>query len=63
MPAHVKTMLTGVSLHVPVIDGALALGTWQGIYVVEHRARPHRREVVLQFIGSRRRSAGLGLRE
>lgn len=54
MPAHVKTMLTGVSLHVPVIDGALALGTWQGIYVAEHRTRPHRREVVLQFIGSRR---------
>jgi secondary thiamine-phosphate synthase enzyme len=54
MPAHVKTMLTGVSLHVPVIDGALGLGTWQGIYVAEHRARPHRREVVLQFIGSKR---------
>ena len=54
MPAHVKTMLTGVSLHVPVIAGALALGTWQGIYVAEHRARPHRREIVLQFIGSRR---------
>lgn len=54
MPAHVKTMLTGVSLHVPVIDGALALGTWQGIYIAEHRARPHRREVLLQFIGSRR---------
>jgi secondary thiamine-phosphate synthase enzyme len=54
MPAHVKTMLTGISLHVPVISGAPALGTWQGIYVVEHRARPHRREIVLQFIGSRR---------
>jgi secondary thiamine-phosphate synthase enzyme len=54
MPAHVKTALTGVSLHVPVIDGALALGTWQGIYLAEHRARPHRREIVLQFIGSRR---------
>jgi secondary thiamine-phosphate synthase enzyme len=53
MPAHVKSMLTGVSLHVPVIAGALALGTWQGIYVAEHRARPHRREIVLQFIGSR----------
>jgi secondary thiamine-phosphate synthase enzyme len=53
MPAHVKTMVTGVSLHVPVIDGALALGTWQGIYVAEHRARPHRREIMLQFIGSR----------
>jgi secondary thiamine-phosphate synthase enzyme len=54
MPAHVKTMLTGVSLHVPVRGGALALGTWQGIYVAEHRARPHRREIVFQFIGSRR---------
>lgn len=51
MPAHVKTMLTGVSLHVPVVGGALALGTWQGIYLAEHRARPHRREVILQFIG------------
>lgn len=52
MPAHVKAALTGVSLHVPVVDGRMALGTWQGIYVVEHRMRPHRREVVLQFIGS-----------
>jgi secondary thiamine-phosphate synthase enzyme len=54
MPAHVKTMFTGVCLHVPVLDGALALGTWQGIYVAEHRARPHRREIVLQFIGTGR---------
>jgi secondary thiamine-phosphate synthase enzyme len=54
MPAHVKTMLTDVSLLVPVIDGALALGTWQGIYVVEHRTRPHLREIVLQFTGSKR---------
>ena len=54
MPAHVKSMLTDVSLLVPVVDGALALGTWQGIYVAEHRARPHQREIVLQFIGSRR---------
>src|SRR5438067_6380828 len=54
MPAHVKTMLTGVSLHIPVIAGALALGVWQGIFIAEHRARPHRREIVLQFIGSRR---------
>ena len=53
MPAHVKTMLTGVSLHVPVIAGALALGTWQGIYLAEHRVRPHRREVLMRFIGSR----------
>jgi len=54
MPAHVKAMLTGVSLHVPVVGGTLALGTWQGIYLIEHRARPHRREVIMQFIGSRR---------
>jgi len=54
MPAHVRTMLTGVSLQVPVCDGNLVLGTWQGIYVVEHRARPHRRQIVLQFTGSRR---------
>ena len=53
MPAHIKSMLTGVSLHVPVRGGRLALGTWQGIYLVEHRARPHRRELLLQFIGSR----------
>jgi secondary thiamine-phosphate synthase enzyme len=53
MPSHVKTMLTGVSLHVPVISGALALGTWQGIYLLEHRARPHRREVILQFLGTK----------
>jgi secondary thiamine-phosphate synthase enzyme len=53
MPAHVKAMLTGVGLHIPVIGGALALGTWQGIYVAEHRLRAHRREVVVQFIGSR----------
>ena len=53
MPGHIKAMLAGVSLHVPVRGGALALGTWQGIYLVEHRARPHRREVMLQFIGSR----------
>ena len=54
MPAHIKALLTGVSLHVPVAGGAPALGTWQGIFVVEHRARPHEREVVLQFVGSRR---------
>ena len=54
MPAHVKTMLTGVSLHVPVTAGRLGLGTWQGLYLAEHRTRPHRREVMLQFVGSRR---------
>ena len=52
MPAHIKTMLTSNSLQIPVLQGALALGTWQAIYLVEHRARPHRREIVLQFIGS-----------
>ena len=57
MPAHVKAMLTGVSLHVPVVRGELALGTWQGLYLIEHRARPHRREVVLQFVGSRMEAA------
>jgi secondary thiamine-phosphate synthase enzyme len=57
MPAHVKAMLTGVSLHVPVADGSLRLGHWQGIYLAEHRANAHRREVVLQFIGNRARSA------
>jgi len=54
MPAHVKAMLNGVSLHVPVDGGKLALGVWQGIYLVEHRRRPHGREVIFQFIGSRR---------
>jgi secondary thiamine-phosphate synthase enzyme len=54
MPAHVKAMLTGVSLHVPVSQGQLALGTWQGIYLVEHRRKAHSREVILQFIGSRK---------
>ena len=52
MPAHVKSMLNGVSLQIPVSDGDLALGTWQGIYIAEHRASPYRREVVLQFCGS-----------
>jgi secondary thiamine-phosphate synthase enzyme len=53
MPAHIKSMLTGICLNVPVIAGALGLGTWQGIYLIEHRARPHRREVIFQFLGSR----------
>ena len=54
MPAHVKAMLNGVSLQVPVVAGKLALGTWQGIYLIEHRRRPHSREVIFQFIGSRK---------
>jgi secondary thiamine-phosphate synthase enzyme len=52
MPAHVKTMLTSTSLHIPVLQGELMLGTWQAIYLIEHRARAHCREVVLQFIGA-----------
>jgi secondary thiamine-phosphate synthase enzyme len=51
MPAHIKAMLTGVTLHIPVTSGTLKLGTWQGIYLVEHRRAPHHREVVLQFVG------------
>ena len=53
MPAHVKALLTGVSLQVPVAGGKLALGAWQGLYLIEHRRRPHSREVIFQFIGSR----------
>jgi secondary thiamine-phosphate synthase enzyme len=53
MPAHIRTMLTATSLHIPVLGGRMALGTWQAIYLIEHRARPHRREVVLQFSGKR----------
>ena len=53
MPAHIKTMLTATSVQVPVVDGRLELGTWQAIYLIEHRASPHQREVVLQFLGKR----------
>ena len=52
MPGHVKTMLTATSLHIPVVNGEMALGTWQAIYLIEHRARAHQREVVLQFVGA-----------
>lgn len=52
MPGHVRTMLTATSLQVPVLSGRMALGTWQAIYLIEHRRRPHRREVVLQFVGA-----------
>jgi len=51
MPAHLRTALTGVQLSIPVVEGALALGTWQGIYLFEHRRGPHQREVVLHLIG------------
>ena len=52
MPAHIKTMLTATSLQIPVVNGKLTLGTWQAIYLIEHRSSPHRREIVLQFIGA-----------
>jgi secondary thiamine-phosphate synthase enzyme len=51
MPAHVKTMLTATSLQIPVLNGELMLGTWQAVYLIEHRRLPHRREVVMQFVG------------
>ncbi len=51
MPAHLRTALTQVQLSIPLIDGTLALGTWQGIYLFEHRRRPHRRSLALHLIG------------
>jgi secondary thiamine-phosphate synthase enzyme len=51
MPAHLRAALTQAQLSIPVVDGRLALGTWQGVWLFEHRARPHRREVVLHLIG------------
>lgn len=51
MPAHLRATLTGVTLSIPVMGGAMRLGTWQGIYLAEHRRAPHRREVALHVIG------------
>lgn len=51
MPAHLKTALTGVQLSIPVMNGAMALGTWQGLYLFEHRTSPHRRTLALHLIG------------
>jgi secondary thiamine-phosphate synthase enzyme len=51
MPAHIRTTLTSPSLSIPVRDAAAALGTWQAIYVFEHRAIPHRRHVLLHLVG------------
>jgi secondary thiamine-phosphate synthase enzyme len=51
MPAHIRTALTHTSLSIPIISGKLPLGTWQGIYLFEHRRSPHQREVVLHLIG------------
>ena len=52
MPAHLRTALTQVQLTIPLIDGQLALGTWQAIYLFEHRRRPHDREIALHLIGA-----------
>jgi len=51
MSAHIRSALTQTSIGIPLVDGELALGTWQGIYLWEHRIRPHRREVVLHLLG------------
>jgi secondary thiamine-phosphate synthase enzyme len=51
MPAHLRTALTQVQLSIPLVGGRLALGTWQGIYLFEHRRRPHRRHIALHLIG------------
>lgn len=51
MPAHLRTALTQVQLSIPLIDGRLALGTWQGIYLFEHRRRPHRRSIAMHLLG------------
>lgn len=51
MPAHIKAALTQVSIGIPVINGRLGLGTWQGLYLFEHRDRPHRREILFHFSG------------
>jgi secondary thiamine-phosphate synthase enzyme len=51
MPSHIRTALTNVQLSIPVSEGQLMLGTWQGIYLFEHRRRPHEREIALHFLG------------
>ena len=51
MPAHLKSALTQVQLTSPVMEGEIRLGTWQGIFLLEHRAAPHRRELILTLIG------------
>ncbi|WP_298198024.1 secondary thiamine-phosphate synthase enzyme YjbQ [Novosphingobium sp.] len=52
MPAHLRSVLTGVSLSIPVLDGRPRLGTWQGIWLAEHRRAAHRREIALHLIGA-----------
>jgi secondary thiamine-phosphate synthase enzyme len=52
MPAHIRAALTQTQLSIPLIEGRLALGTWQGVYLFEHRRAPHRRQVALHLIGA-----------
>jgi secondary thiamine-phosphate synthase enzyme len=52
MPAHIRTVISGVSLSIPVTEGRMGLGTWQGIYLAEHRDRPHRRDLIFHLIGA-----------
>ena len=52
MPAHIRTMLSGVSLSIPVVEGQMVLGTWQGVYLAEHRDRPHTRDLIVHLIGA-----------
>jgi secondary thiamine-phosphate synthase enzyme len=51
MPSHIKSMLTSVSLSIPIKDGRMVLGQWQGVYLIEHRTEPHERTIALNFIG------------
>jgi secondary thiamine-phosphate synthase enzyme len=52
MPAHIRTVISGVSLSIPVTESRMGLGTWQGIYLAEHRDRPHRRDLIVHLIGA-----------
>jgi secondary thiamine-phosphate synthase enzyme len=54
MPAHIKAMLTSTTLGIPVIAGKAVLGTWQAVYLIEHRDAPHSREIALHYVGTRR---------
>jgi secondary thiamine-phosphate synthase enzyme len=60
MPAHIKSMLTATTLGIPVAGGKAVLGTWQAIYLIEHRDRPHRREIALHYVGTRAQRGGHG---
>ena len=53
MPAHIKSALTSTSLTIPVMEGRMTLGTWQGVFLLEHRTAPHQRKLVLHFLGEK----------